>query len=74
MYSSVVQTEQEIRIYYICGGPANTTATFLCMAQSQDGISFSKGSLGLYEYNGSSNNNIVFATPYGPGGHKGTGW
>jgi len=47
----------------------------VCLATSQDGIKFNKQlDYGLVVYNGSSSNNIVFSTPYGTGGHKGTGW
>lgn len=73
-YGSVVQTESQVLLYYGCSGPANTTANFLCVAVSSDGISFTKPTLGEVAYNGSTANNIVWATPYGPQGHKGTGW
>jgi hypothetical protein len=73
-YSSVVQTENQIMLYYGCSGPANTTANFLCVAVSADGITFTKPTIGTIEYDGSTANNIVWATPYGPQGHAGTGW
>lgn len=73
-YSSVVQAGSQVMLYYGCSGPANTTANFLCVAVSSDGVSFDKPALGLFAYNGSTANNIVWATPYGPGGHAGTGW
>ncbi len=75
-YSSVVQAgPADVRLYYGCSGPLNATASFLCVAVSTDGLTFSKPlDLGIVEYNGSSANNIVWATPYGVGGHAGTGW
>ena len=73
-YGSVVQTESQVLLYYGCSGPANTTVNFLCVAVSPDGISFTKPTLGEVAYNGSTANNIVWVTPYGPQGHRGTGW
>lgn len=64
----------DIRLYYTCGGRENNTNLFLCVATSKDGITFTKPFLNLIDYNGTKQNNIVFVTPYGPGGHKGTGW
>lgn len=83
-YTSVVQVSPTLyQLYYGCTGPANATVTFLCIAVSSDGISFTKPlDLGLYAYGNSTNNNIVWATPYEllpggggtNGGHGGTGW
>eukprot|EP00040_Diaphanoeca_grandis_P043763 m.10205 g.10205 ORF g.10205 m.10205 type:complete len:652 (+) comp8181_c0_seq1:20-1975(+) len=84
-YGSVVQTDTEIRLYYGCAGPANPNTTFFCVAISADGVTFTKPlDLGLVAYNGSTSNNIVWATPYSNpscgqdkppcGGHQGTGW
>ncbi len=83
-YTSVVQVSStRYQLYYGCTGPSNASVTFLCVAVSSDGISFSKPlDLGLYAYGNSTNNNIVWATPYEllpggggtNGGHGGTGW
>ncbi len=35
-------------------------AQFTCMAESKDGITWTRPNLGLYEFNGSKNNNIVW--------------
>jgi hypothetical protein len=86
-YNSVVQIfpSNMVHLYYGCAGPANATVTFLCLATSSDGgVSFTKPVVGLYAYNGSTQNNIVWSTPYElvpvpggggtNGGHTGTGW
>ena len=83
-YSSVVQISPALfHLYYGCAGPANATVTFLCLAVSTDGVAFNKPlDLGLYAYAGSTDNNIVWSTPYEllpggggtNGGHAGTGW
>jgi hypothetical protein len=83
-YNSVVQvTPTLFHLYYGCAGPANGTVTFLCLATSEDGVTFTKPlNLGLYEYAGSTDNNIIWVTPYEllpggggtNGGHGGTGW
>eukprot|EP01043_Picozoa_sp_COSAG02_P001810 COSAG02_NODE_39_length_48074_cov_106.508890_23_plen_593_part_00 len=83
-YTSVVQvSSMRYQLYYGCTGPANASVTFLCVAISSDGISFSKPlNLSLYTYGNNTNNNIVWATPYEllpggggtNGGHAGTGW
>eukprot|EP01048_Picozoa_sp_COSAG05_P004293 COSAG05_NODE_225_length_13597_cov_18.878723_14_plen_336_part_00 len=79
-YSSVVQVSAErFHLYYGCAGPANETTTFLCVAVSTDGIHYTKPlDVGAFVYAGSTQNNIVWSTPYNgtvfAGGHKGTGW
>ena len=83
-YTSVVGVSPTLyQLYYGCTGPANASVTFLCIAVSSDGISFTKPlNLGMYAYGNSTNNNIVWATPYEllpgrggtNGGHGGTGW
>ena len=83
-YNSVVQISPTLfHLYYGCAGPANATTSFLCLATSEDGVTFKKPlNLGMYEYGGSTDNNIIWATPYEllpggggtNGGHGGTGW
>ena len=80
-YNSVVQVSADrLYLYYGCAGPANETATFLCVAVSTTGAAkFTKPlDVGVFAYAGSTQNNIVWATPYNgtihSGGHAGTGW
>jgi len=40
---------------------------YLCLAESRDGITWTKPSLGLYEFQGSKDNNIISAAEDGPG-------
>ncbi|MBA7518732.1 hypothetical protein ES705_10805 [subsurface metagenome] len=42
----------------------------ICYATSKDGINWEKPDLGLVEYNGSTNNNIVWRGPHGAGVFK----
>lgn len=57
-YFTIFQDGSLIRLYYR-GGQEDIT----CYAESQDGIYFTKPSLGLYEFNGSTQNNIVYRGP-----------
>eukprot|EP01047_Picozoa_sp_COSAG01_P089874 COSAG01_NODE_21862_length_881_cov_10.737852_1_plen_259_part_01 len=79
-YNSVVQVSAErFHLYYGCAGPANETVTFLCVAVSTDGKRYTKPlDVGAFTYASSTQNNIVWSTPYNgtilSGGHRGTGW
>lgn len=57
-YGSVFKINGKYRIYYTC---YNSVAPnyYFCMAESRDGLRWTKPNLGLYEWNGSTNNNIV---------------
>lgn len=63
---SIVQVGEEYRLYYDCycppGEGEGEPVHRLCMAVSTDGIHWEKPSLGLVDYNGSKDNNIVFPT------------
>jgi hypothetical protein len=65
-YGSVVSVSpSEARIYYACGGLQAPNTTFLAVAVSHDGgATFTKPSLGLISYGGSTDNNLVFALPF----------
>ena len=73
-YATVFKDEDHYRMYYRgSSDPEYTAASLLtegevvpemhpavtCMAESRDGIVWSRPSLGLYEFNGSRENNIV---------------
>lgn len=59
-YVSVLRDhEGRFRMYYRGGGERTREVT--CVAFSSDGIVWKKPRLGLYEHNGSTANNIVFA-------------
>lgn len=55
-YATVIQEQDKIRLYY--RGSMNDEVT--CYAESTDGIHFVKPQLGLFEYEGSTANNIVW--------------
>ena len=63
VYASVFEWNGLFHLYYRATGPGNKGDTdskqYLCYAQSRDGIRWEKPSLGLYEYDGSTDNNIL---------------
>lgn len=71
-YRTVFRDGDVVRMYYqtwhydVAGTPDNPTMSrphpaFLCYAESRDGgVTFTRPSLGLYEFAGSTDNNILF--------------
>lgn len=57
-YGSAIKIGGRYRLWYTCYNdvPPNY---FQCYAESRDGVHFSKPDLGLFEWNGSTHNNIV---------------
>ena len=60
-----------IRMYYTAAQLTNTAGTklgghpaYACYAESKDGIHWVKPNLGLFEFNGSRKNNIVWSMPH----------
>ena len=68
-YHSVFKDGEIFRMYYR-GSQINLTKDkfidahpfYICYAESRDGIQWKKPNLGLYEFNGSKNNNIILAS------------
>ena len=67
-YSSLFYDGEKFRMYYTANHYINREGRieepherFLCYAESADGINFTKPSLGLVEFEGSSENNIVLS-------------
>lgn len=59
-YYSVIQDGKNIRLYYRGFCPEDASEKQVtCMAESTDGVHFSRPNLGMYSFNGSSQNNIV---------------
>ena len=60
---SVLQDQGKFRMWYDCydreGWPTADDTSF-CYAESEDGINWTRPNLGLFEYKGSKNNNILF--------------
>lgn len=74
-YHTVFYDGQKYRMYYRGhhvethgSGKIKNHPEFTCYAESDDGIRWEKPSLGLFEFNGSKDNNIVWAA--GPGVHN----
>ena len=57
--ATVFQDGDRCRMYYRGGGDASREE-FACYAESRDGIQWTKPNLGLFEFNGSRKNNIVW--------------
>ncbi len=57
-YVTVMKDEGGYRLYYRGGG--ETTQEVSCMAESTDGIHWNRINPGLFEFNGSRNNNIIY--------------
>lgn len=64
-YTTIIKDDNLYRAYYRAGDgesrKAYTTEEWTCYAESKDGIHWYKPSLGLYEFQGSFDNNIVLA-------------
>ncbi len=59
-YFTALQDGDVVRLYYRGFTPADVSEeTCTCMAESRDGIHFERPQLGLYEFKGSRQNNIV---------------
>lgn len=63
-YVTVFKDDDRYRMYYR-GWPDLKKPEFTCYAESQDGIHWKKPSLGLFDFNGSKENNIVWKKGYG---------
>jgi hypothetical protein len=60
-YFTVFQEGQRVRMYYRGAVPAdNSDQQVCCYAESTNGVDFVRPELGLYDYNGSTSNNIVY--------------
>jgi hypothetical protein len=58
-YVTVLKDGDRFRMYYRGGGDLSTEEV-TCLAESTDGIHWTRPSLGLYEFDGSKENNIVW--------------
>lgn len=65
-YVTVLQDADRYRMYYRGWpelGKGEKGASFACLAESADGIAWTRPTLGLFEYQGSKQNNIVWGSP-----------
>ena len=66
LYVTVLHDGEKIRAYYRAW-PNLKTQDCCAVAESQDGVHFTRPNLGLFEWEGSKENNICYM---GPGGHN----
>lgn len=57
-YVTMLRDGDKFRMYYRGGG--ETTQESTCLAESTDGINWTRPELGLFEFNGSRENNIIW--------------
>lgn len=65
-YYTLVRDGDALRLYYRASPAWKAGSPYpvaFCMAESRDGIAFERPSLGLYEFEGSTDNNIVYRSP-----------
>ena len=63
-YGTIIPIDGELRMWYMAQGTNDNTNGFeqqfkMCYATSTDGINWERPNLGLVEYNGNKNNNII---------------
>ncbi len=68
-YCTIIKTDSGYRAYYrgrATAGKDGDDGETTCVAESKDGLSWTKPELGLFEINGTKKNNVVLknATPY----------
>jgi hypothetical protein len=57
-YVTIMKDDNCFRMYYRGGG--DLSREYTCLAESNDGINWKRPSLGLFEFNGSKDNNIIW--------------
>jgi hypothetical protein len=62
-YFTIFQDDSKYRLYYRGSGPVGDSSEqqFTCYAESTDGIHFTRPNLGLHEFGGSKENNIILS-------------
>jgi hypothetical protein len=58
-YGTVIKIGDQLRMWYLARGKAETTPLRVCYAVSSDGFLWEKPSLGLVSYAGTTSNNLV---------------
>jgi len=59
-YFTIFRDGDKYRMYYRGCGPNENDWEFTCLAESTDGVTFTRPDLEVYEFNGSKHNNIVY--------------
>jgi hypothetical protein len=65
VYSSVLQDADGYKFYYEAHDEPSYRNRFICLAVSRDGVTWTKPNLGVVEYRGSKENNIVATSMLG---------
>ena len=58
-YLSVIKDTDRYRMYYLASSSQTKEPFRFCYAESKDGLKWEKPALGIYDYNGSYDNNII---------------
>ncbi len=66
-YFAVMLDEGKIRLYYRGWAKIEKGQDCACVAESEDGIHFTRPNVGIFEWDGSTQNNIIWQ---GPGSHN----
>ncbi len=61
-YVTILKDADQYRMYYLAGGDLSRERT--CLALSKDGVHWERPRLGLFEFNGSRENNIIWTGKY----------
>ncbi|MBN2566442.1 MAG: hypothetical protein JXB46_12105, partial [Candidatus Eisenbacteria bacterium] len=61
LYGAVIRdpSSSNLRMWYLAWGKNVGQSSYICYAESEDGLHWKKPSLGLHEFKGSTDNNIV---------------
>ena len=68
-HQTLIEDEGHYRMYYLAWDPRKKGApssSMLCYAESADGLSWTKPNLGIVDFEGSTDNNLVFALEDAP--------
>jgi hypothetical protein len=63
-YATVLRENGKFRMWYNADADAAGRTWAICYAESDDGIRWTKPQLGLFEFNGSRKNNLLFPVEY----------
>lgn len=59
-YFTILRDGEKYRLYYRGCGPQESDWEHTCVAESADGVTFTRPDLGLFTFKGSKNNNIIY--------------
>ena len=65
LYGTVLRVDGKFRMWYV--GTRNSSKPRVCYAESDDGLQWERPELGICEFGGNKNNNIVIQPTYPDG-------